>query len=105
MFRQVLYAGAFNTIPGGEIGDFVLRHPGIQGISLTGPVDTGRKIAAGGGEGMKRITLELGGNDPAIVLDDIDPSQFAERIFEEAFWLCGQVCLACTRVLPRSTSL
>lgn len=76
----------------------MLRLPGIQGISLTGPVDTGREIAAAGGAGPKRVKIELGGNDPAILLDDIDPSLGAERIFEEAFWLCGQVCVAITRV-------
>jgi acyl-CoA reductase-like NAD-dependent aldehyde dehydrogenase len=99
LFQKVLPPGVFTVISGGDrIGANLTLHPGIQKISITGSVQAGKQVAAAGARDLKRVTLELGGNDPAIVLGDVDPKWVAEKLFEEAFWLCGQVCMAIKRV-------
>jgi acyl-CoA reductase-like NAD-dependent aldehyde dehydrogenase len=99
LFQEVLPPGVFNTISGGDsVGERLTHHPAIQKISITGSVQAGKQVAVAGAKDLKRVTLELGGNDPAIVLGDVDPKWVAEKLFEEAFWLCGQVCMAVKRV-------
>jgi acyl-CoA reductase-like NAD-dependent aldehyde dehydrogenase len=99
LFREIIPPGVFNTISGGDVvGARLTQHPGVQKISITGSVQAGKQVAAAAAQDLKRITLELGGNDPAIVLSDVDPRWVAEKLFEEAFWLCGQVCMAVKRV-------
>src|SRR5206468_10068438 len=60
--------------------------------------ETGKKVAAAGAKDLKRLTLELGGNDAAIVLDDFDVDGLADRLFWTAFANCGQICAAVKRV-------
>jgi acyl-CoA reductase-like NAD-dependent aldehyde dehydrogenase len=72
-------------------------HPDIRKISFTGSTATGKKVMASAAATLKRITLELGGNDAAIVLDDVDPKKTAAGVFEGAFQNSGQVCLAIKR--------
>jgi acyl-CoA reductase-like NAD-dependent aldehyde dehydrogenase len=67
-------------------------------VSFTGSVATGKRIAAAVAPDLKRVVLELGGNDPAIVLDDADLEQAADGLFASAFSNCGQVCTAIKRV-------
>ena len=67
-------------------------------ISFTGSIETGKKVAMSAAPDLKRVTLELGGNDPAIVLDDADPAVVAKAIFAGAFNNNGQVCSAIKRV-------
>jgi acyl-CoA reductase-like NAD-dependent aldehyde dehydrogenase len=67
-------------------------------VSFTGSVATGKKVALSAASDLKRVTLELGGNDPAILLDDIDPADVAEQVFWSAFSNCGQICSAIKRV-------
>jgi acyl-CoA reductase-like NAD-dependent aldehyde dehydrogenase len=67
-------------------------------VSFTGSVATGKRIAAAAAPDLKRVLLELGGNDPAIVLDDADLNQVADRLFASAFTNCGQICVAVKRV-------
>jgi acyl-CoA reductase-like NAD-dependent aldehyde dehydrogenase len=99
LFRQILPPGVFNVISGGDgVGAQLARHPGVQKISFTGSVSAGKQVALAGAQDLKRVTLELGGNDPAIVLEDVDPQWVAGKLFEEAFWLCGQVCMGVKRV-------
>jgi acyl-CoA reductase-like NAD-dependent aldehyde dehydrogenase len=99
LFQGVFPSGVFNVISGGDrVGANLTLHPGIRKISFTGSVQAGKQVAVAGARDLKRVTLELGGNDPAIVLDDVDPTWVAEKIFEEAFWLCGQVCMTIKRV-------
>ena len=74
------------------------RHPDIRKISFTGSTATGKKVMASAAQTLKRITLELGGNDAGIVLDDVDPKKVAPGIFEGAFQNSGQVCLAIKRL-------
>src|SRR3546814_1037489 len=73
-------------------------HPVPRKISFTGSVATGKKVAAAAAPDLKRTTLELGGNDPAIVLDDVDVDTVVEKLFWGAFQNNGQVCSAIKRV-------
>lgn len=81
----------------------LVRHPGVDKITFTGSTATGRRIAAAGAERVARVTLELGGKSPAIVLDDFDVNTAAESIARGFFSnLSGQVCHSLTRVIvPR----
>ncbi|HET8697910.1 MAG TPA: aldehyde dehydrogenase family protein, partial [Gammaproteobacteria bacterium] len=67
-------------------------------ISFTGSVATGKKVLASAAGTLKRVTLELGGNDPAIVLDDVDVKAAAKKIFFASFVNSGQVCMAIKRI-------
>ncbi|WP_300679617.1 aldehyde dehydrogenase family protein [Nocardioides sp.] len=92
-------AGVVNILSGGDtLGRTMTTHPGIDLVSFTGSVETGRAIMAAAAPSLKRLTLELGGNDAAIVLDDADPDTIAEGLFQSAFILSGQVCQAIKRL-------
>ncbi|ROQ59605.1 acyl-CoA reductase-like NAD-dependent aldehyde dehydrogenase [Streptomyces sp. 840.1] len=80
------------------LGARLASHPGIRHVTFTGSVPTGRAVAEGAAASLARVTLELGGNDAAILLDDVDVERIAERLFWAAFRNCGQVCMAVKRV-------
>ncbi|TDC63793.1 aldehyde dehydrogenase family protein [Streptomyces hainanensis] len=80
------------------LGSRLASHPGIRHVTFTGSVPTGRAVAAGAAASLARVTLELGGNDAAILLDDVDVERVADRLFWAAFRNCGQVCMAVKRV-------
>jgi acyl-CoA reductase-like NAD-dependent aldehyde dehydrogenase len=91
-------AGVFNMIcDANDLGGDLTAHPDVAKVSFTGSTATGRKVMAGAAGLLKRITLELGGNDAAIVLDDVDPRATARKLFEGAMVNSGQVCLAIKR--------
>ena len=97
--REIFPAGVVNVLTGGdELGRRLCEHPGVQKISFTGSVATGKKVLASTAETLKRVTLELGGNDPAIVLEDADPKAIAKKIFFACFVNSGQVCMAIKRI-------
>jgi acyl-CoA reductase-like NAD-dependent aldehyde dehydrogenase len=97
--KDVFPPGVVNVIAGGdEIGAKLTTHPGVDKISFTGSVETGKKVLAAAAGTMKRVTLELGGNDPAIVLDDADPKAIAKKMFFACFVNSGQVCMAIKRI-------
>jgi acyl-CoA reductase-like NAD-dependent aldehyde dehydrogenase len=97
--RDVLPPGVLNIVAGGDdLGPWMTAHPGIDKISFTGSVATGKKVLASAATNLKRVTLELGGNDAAIVLDDVEPAKVARDIFWAAFANCGQICLAIKRL-------
>jgi acyl-CoA reductase-like NAD-dependent aldehyde dehydrogenase len=73
-------------------------HPGIAKISFTGSIATGKKIMESCSKTLKRITLELGGNDPCIVLPDVDMDKAVPEVTMGCFWNSGQVCVATKRV-------
>lgn len=81
-----------------DLGDRLTGHPQVDKISFTGSTETGRRVAARAASGLKRMTLELGGNDAAIVLDDADVSMVAPQILRAAMRNSGQVCMAAKRV-------
>ncbi len=99
ILNEVFPAGVVNVLAGGdELGAAITAHPGIDKISFTGSVATGKKVLASAAATMKRVTLELGGNDPAIVLDDVDVKAVAKKIFFASFVNSGQVCMAIKRI-------
>lgn len=81
-----------------DLGPVLTTHPDIAKISFTGSTPTGKAIIKSAADTMKRLTLELGGNDAAIVLDDVDPKVIAPAIFGSAFINSGQVCIALKRL-------
>jgi acyl-CoA reductase-like NAD-dependent aldehyde dehydrogenase len=99
ILAEVLPPGVLNVVSGGDdLGRRMTAHPVPRKISFTGSVAAGRHVATAAAADLKRITLELGGNDPAIVLDDADPAAIASRLFWGAFQNNGQVCSAIKRV-------
>jgi acyl-CoA reductase-like NAD-dependent aldehyde dehydrogenase len=99
VLNQALPPGVLNVVSGdNDVGAHLTAHPDVRKISFTGSVATGKKVAEVAAHDLKRITLELGGNDPAIVLDDADIAAIAPRLFWSAFLNSGQVCLAIKRV-------
>ncbi|MFO7543990.1 MAG: aldehyde dehydrogenase family protein [Trueperaceae bacterium] len=99
ILQDVLPPGVFNVVSGGDdLGAAITRHRDVRMICFTGSVATGKKVAAAAAPDLKRFVLELGGNDPAIVLEDADPVAIAEKLFWSAFSNAGQVCIATKRV-------
>ncbi len=97
--REAVPPGVLNIVSGGdELGRWITEHADIQKISFTGSGPTGKKIMSSAAGTLKRITLELGGNDPAIIRADADPSAIAGPIFDMAFQNSGQVCGAIKRL-------
>jgi acyl-CoA reductase-like NAD-dependent aldehyde dehydrogenase len=104
LLRGVLPDGVLNVVSGGdELGAWMTSHPMPRKVSFTGSIETGKKVAQSAAPDLKRVTLELGGNDAAIILDDADPAAVAKGVFDGAFANNGQVCSAVKRVyVPES---
>ncbi len=99
IFQSVLPPGVLNVVSGDNaLGAQLVAHPDVRMVSLTGSVGTGRQVALATAGAFKRTVLELGGNDPAIILEDADPQAIARKLFWGAFFNCGQVCTAIKRV-------
>jgi acyl-CoA reductase-like NAD-dependent aldehyde dehydrogenase len=96
--NEFLPAGVLNSIAGGGLGSALADHAGIDKIVFTGSTPTGRDIMKRGAANLKRLTLELGGNDAAIVLPDADIEEFAKKIFAKTFGNSGQTCAAIKRL-------
>jgi acyl-CoA reductase-like NAD-dependent aldehyde dehydrogenase len=97
--REVFPPGVLNVISGGdELGPWLTAHPGVDKISFTGSTATGKKVMETASKDLKRITLELGGNDASIVLADVDAKALAPRLFWSAFGNSGQICIAAKRM-------
>lgn len=99
LMNQVLPPGVINAVTGGpEVGNHMALHPGINKIVFTGSIPTGKKVMGGAAQTLKRVTLELGGNDAGIVL----PGTNIEPLLEKLFWGCfinaGQTCAALKRL-------
>jgi acyl-CoA reductase-like NAD-dependent aldehyde dehydrogenase len=96
---EILPPGVFNVIVDqNDLGGALTQHPDVAKVAFTGSTATGKKVMASVAGTIKRVTLELGGNDPAIVLDDVDVKETAAKIFQGAMVNSGQVCLAIKRV-------
>ncbi len=93
--------GVLNLVfgSGSQVGDPMVAHPGIQVISFTGSTEVGLQIAGKGGALGKRISLEMGGKNAILVMDDADLSLATDAIAWSAFGTTGQRCTACSRVL------
>jgi betaine-aldehyde dehydrogenase len=93
-------AGVVNILPTGrEVGEYLVRHPGIDKVSFTGSTAAGKAIAASCAERLARVDLELGGKSAAVVLDDASPEAVLPSLLPFAMPFSGQICFSLTRVL------
>ena len=99
LWKDIAPAGTVNIITGEDsLGPLITSHPDIDKITFTGSTATGKKIMEGASADLKRITLELGGNDASIVMPDADPKKVAEQLFWSSFTNAGQICVAAKRI-------
>ena len=99
LIKDVLPPGVLNIITDeNDLGASLTNHPDVRKVSFTGSTATGKKVMASSADTLKRITLELGGNDAGIVLDDADTKKAAPGVFASAFTNNGQVCIALKRL-------
>lgn len=102
LMNEVLPPGVVNIITGRDegvnLGGAMAAHPDIRKIVFTGSCATGQKVMQSAAATMKRLTLELGGNDAGIVLPDVDPAAIVEQLFWGAFINNGQTCAAMKRL-------
>ena len=99
LVQDLLPPGVLSAVSGDDdLGKWMTTHPDIAKIAFTGSTDTGRHVMSSAAGTLKRITLELGGNDPAIVLGDVDPVKVAPQIFWAAFQNNAQFCNAAKRI-------
>lgn len=99
LWRDILPAGVYNVISGDDaLGPLMTAHPGFAKISFTGSTATGKRVMEAASRDLKRITLELGGNDAAIVLPDVDVAEVAPKLFFGSFYNTAQVCIATKRM-------
>jgi acyl-CoA reductase-like NAD-dependent aldehyde dehydrogenase len=98
VLQKVFPPGVLSAVSGGSgLGSWLTEHPITRKISFTGSTEVGKIVAAAAVPDLKRVTLELGGNDAAIVLEDADPLTVAKGIFDRALLNCGQTCAAVKR--------
>ncbi|MEM8923288.1 MAG: aldehyde dehydrogenase family protein [Actinomycetota bacterium] len=99
LINTVLPPGVVNAVSGdGEVGSWLVSSSDVDKIMFTGSVATGKKVAAAASASLTRTTMELGGNDPAIIMGDVDPAAIAEGLFWGSFINMGQTC-ACAKRL------
>ena len=97
--QSILPPGVLNVVSGGDdLGKWMTAHPGIDKIAFTGHTETGKHVMRSAADNLKRLTLELGGNDPAIVLPDVDPEAVAPELFWGAFQNNAQFCNSIKRL-------
>jgi succinate-semialdehyde dehydrogenase/glutarate-semialdehyde dehydrogenase len=92
--------GALNVVTGqgSVIGEEIVTNPKVRKIGFTGSTEVGRRVMASAAQGIKRVTLELGGSDPMIVCDDADLDDAVKAAATGRFFNCGQACLAIKRL-------
>ena len=99
LVQDLLPPGVLNVVSGDDdLGQWMTAHPDINKIAFTGSTDTGRHVMQSAATNLKRLTLELGGNDPAIVRADVDPEKVAPLLFWAAFQNNAQFCNAAKRL-------
>lgn len=92
---EIFPSGTVNVLADeNELGPLLTSHPGIAKIAFTGSTVTGRKIMESSAPTLKRLTMELGGSDAAIILEDVDVEKVAKQLFWGAMFNCGQICTA-----------
>lgn len=102
--QSILPPGVFNILcDENELGAALTSHPDVAKVTFTGSTETGKKVLQSSAGGLKRVTLELGGNDASIVLDDVDPVQVAQKVFQGSMRNAGQICFAIKRVYVPET--
>jgi acyl-CoA reductase-like NAD-dependent aldehyde dehydrogenase len=99
LIAGIVPPGVVNVIvDANDLGAELTRHPDVRKVSFTGSTETGKKVMASAADALKRVSLELGGNDALIVLDDVDPKEAAPRVYAAAMQNAGQVCIAAKRI-------
>ncbi|MGG0656190.1 aldehyde dehydrogenase family protein [Rummeliibacillus pycnus] len=102
IFDEVgLPKGVANVVfgSGSDVGTALIEHPDVKVISFTGSTATGRKVAELGGHHLKKVSLEMGGKNAVIIMDDADLDLAVEGVLWSAFGTAGQRCTACSRVI------
>lgn len=99
LMNQVLPPGVVNVVTGGaEVGEHMVNHPGIDKMVFTGSIATGKKVMEGASRTLKRVTLELGGNDAGVILPGTNIDPLLEKLFWGCFINAGQTCAALKRL-------
>lgn len=99
LIADIVPPGVVNIVgDAGDTGPLLTAHPDIAKVSFTGSTPVGKAVMRSAADTLKRLTLELGGNDPLIVLDDVDVQRTARRVFGVSFVNAGQVCIAAKRI-------
>jgi acyl-CoA reductase-like NAD-dependent aldehyde dehydrogenase len=99
VIAEVLPPGVVQVVSGGDrVGAAMAGHPVPRKVSFTGSIAAGKSVATTAGADLKRVTLELGGNDAAILLDDIEIDAIVPAVFARAFFNCGQTCAIPKRI-------
>ncbi|KAK5050533.1 hypothetical protein LTR84_003814 [Exophiala bonariae] len=97
--QQIFPPGVFQVLNGDhELGPWITAHPGIDKISFTGSIPTGKKVMESASRTLKRVTLELGGNDPCIICDDVDIEETVAKVAIISLLNSGQICIAVKRI-------
>ncbi|KAK2477315.1 hypothetical protein H9L39_09803 [Fusarium oxysporum f. sp. albedinis] len=97
--QQFFPPGVVQSLSGDDrLGPWLTSHPGIDKISFTGSSATGKLVLQSAAGTLKRVTLELGGNDPAIIFPDVDVDKVAEKVALYSFLNSGQICIALKRI-------
>jgi acyl-CoA reductase-like NAD-dependent aldehyde dehydrogenase len=103
IIANIVPAGVVNIVADdNDLGAMLTSHADVRMVAFTGSTATGKKVMQAAANSLKRFTLELGGNDPAIVFDDADPAVAAAKIFPQAFLVSGQACVAIKRVYAQT---
>ena len=103
LFEAGAPAGIYNVVQGmGEVGHALITDPRVDKVSLTGSVPTGRKVYAAAAEGIRHVTMELGGKSPIVIFDDADLEDAVGGAILGNFYSSGQVCSNGTRVFVQS---
>lgn len=96
--------GVVSVLPGGgSVGEYLVKHPGVDKVSFTGSTAAGKAVAAACAADLKRVSLELGGKSAAIVLDDVDFGAVAAGVRSASLPNSGQICNALTRILVHAS--
>jgi acyl-CoA reductase-like NAD-dependent aldehyde dehydrogenase len=99
LVKDLVPPGVLNVIAdANDLGGEMTKHPDIRKISFTGSTESGKKVMASAADALKRISLELGGNDALIVLDDVNVKETAPKVYGAAMQNAGQVCIAAKRI-------
>ncbi|MBE3561525.1 MAG: aldehyde dehydrogenase family protein [Ktedonobacteraceae bacterium] len=104
LYEAGLPAGVVNLVfgPGHPTGETLVQHPEVAVLSFTGSTETGRHVAVEGAKSLKRVSLEMGGKNAVIVMDDADLDLAVEGILWSAYGTSGQRCTACSRLIVHS---